>query len=297
MDVAFDTTALSTLVAPEILARAANTFPISARLVVPHTALLELLDGRDEQRAIERLQALKELRRQLGTRMIVSANLDAILARESRGPSLFRCMAIGQDDDGKGARFLLSPSPFDIDRLRDLRRTLPSALAKQWAVDTDRFARRDAYTLATGVDAKKLRQRLLDRFSDSALSNDNPVFDGIKKRYGDQSRAIRKSPGRFRTTVMYAAYSYRVIVGAIFADVGGPPTDLRGPRRGSWIDAKIAACAAYARVLVTDDDEQRAKVAHISKAFSFGMSAMTVDQWLSDCADVQKKYARGRPLQ
>jgi PPE-repeat protein len=71
-------------------------------------------------------------------------------------------------------------------------------------------------------------------------------------------------------------------MGVRFAKIGygrfqGP---LRASKKGDWVDARIAASAAYAAWLVTNDADMTARARHVTQAFGFGPRLTTMDEFL-----------------
>lgn len=279
MEVAFDTSALGEMTSatiPMVVRRASDS-----GIILPYPVIAELADGSDEDGAIGRLKVIRELRARAGSKVIVSGDLDPIIEREIRGPHIQGTPRSVRDADA--IRSLLCSPRLDLDGVRRVRADIPGYLQKDVALHKDRAARTTIGIALPEIGSDQARAVLRD-FPLNCMTLNNPTFATLVRRYGLQLRLFRRMPHRFATAGMYAAYTYLIMIGASFAEWNPAPLVLRGPRSGSWVDARIAACAVRARVFVTNDSEQRAKVDFIAREFGIGVRACSLEEWLGESA-------------
>lgn len=274
-DVLLDTSALIDLKnEPSLLLRLRRVMRSQRRLVLPLTVLHEFMSHGSPSVARRNIETISALRRELGAVggesisdfVTAERNLRTFVA----GPTfdlepLIRSLSFFVDDDEareglvvKIDAYLAKSRTFEVDRnaAKDFREQLPEAEV------TDLF---------------RLRDDLRDNLLGSGKTRGSYFFE---RHVPSRVRGVaRRHPKRFRSSIVYAAMSY---IQALSAGFNGwtKPDELKplfpGIRKTDWVDAMIAAEAAYARIFVSHDESLRARVDCIATAFGFPLSAASL---------------------
>src|SRR4051794_30508658 len=128
MEIALDTSALVNLNSGAIPTIAAKAARLDTRIVLPFATVHEFLDGDDEAKAVERVAFLKDLRRAVGPRLVMSDDVGVIIDSELQGSIVERTPCL-QGDEARAADVLLGPDAIDMAGFRIFRASIPSYLA------------------------------------------------------------------------------------------------------------------------------------------------------------------------
>lgn len=242
------------------------------RVVIPVVVFSEYITRREAVRAEQAVRELAPLFTEHPTH--VGDDLGAILFAEENErldatPTLlldgvFEVLAHTTASDEEYAPLLLK---------------LDNYLEKDGWLDRDRKAR-DVFAVrfrdATAADL----ERALEPFRERALRQ---YFFQVATRHRTHRRAVRANPSRYPAMVMIGSMAYLIAMGVCFAKIGFGQYQgmLSGPQKGDWVDARIAASAAYAAWLLTNDKRMTARVRHVTEAFGFGPRVGTLDEFLA----------------
>lgn len=277
-EVAFDTSSLSELVEPGFVEEVcAIVRERDLHVLVPLPAIAELADDDDQRARRSRLETLWGMMDLLGSRARVGADTVPLLRVE-------------RWSDRSPASALLPP--WRVPALRALEAHQGSRpawvapyLNKEWTVDLDRraesaFDERELDPSPNDTDTMMLDLR------GAVLTSDPSSFalPFVVRNDARYQKRVARSPERYPATLLAAGLAQLHALSALFARVGyGRWTSvLKRPRRGDWVDMRIAIGAACADVLVTDDDVLRARVNHLRKHLGTRPEAMTLRDWAFD---------------
>lgn len=242
------------------------------RVVVPVLVFSEYITRREAIRAEQAVRELAPLFAEHPTH--VGDDLGAILFAEEN-ERLDETPTLQLD----GVFEVLASTTASDEEYAKLLSKLDDYFAKDDMLELDRAARDEfpkRFDEATVADL----DRVMEPFRERALRGH---FFEIATRYRNHRRAVRSRPSRYPATVMIASLHFLIAMGVSFAKIGygrfqGP---LRASKKGDWVDARIAASAAYAAWLVTNDAGMTARVRHVTAAFGFGPRVGTLDELLS----------------
>jgi hypothetical protein len=266
MDVAIDTSSLSNVTEADLVQDlVSSVIRCRARLVISGEALAECLDS-NEDGARRRLSVVLRIADALGTRLLLADELGSIHRRE-------RQRAITSTPK-------LSGSHLALGFLRDsavahdwsaIRASTSRYLHKGTSLDVDRAIR--AVEELTPQILVAMIAHIRDHFWSS-------LFVQAVSENGRYAARMRACPGRYRSAITLAAYSFLNGLGAATPGHFGKGDLVQKPRWGNWVDARIAAAGAYCTVMVTDDRLMRNKVNFIGEHFGFRCRAIDLDSWL-----------------
>lgn len=214
---------------------------------------------------------------QLGSRFVLTGEVPYIARCEQARPwsSTPPLPAVQRD------RVLAALQNSDLEnKLPGLVVDLRQWLGKSKMHEADLKARAAGAFRLAGHEPRDLDQ-LLGNLSDNEAFWDSTIVETAADhgRYGQRFREV---PRRYRAAVTFAAYGWLNAVGSMFAtfSYGKYAGILRAPRPGDWVDAQIAACAAYSKVFLTEDGGQRKRAQYVWHQFGFKIAAMSAGEWL-----------------
>ena len=280
MDIAIDNSSLSHLDDAQADAVARAIEGRRARLVVPYPVTLEALYPGNEH-ARRRVRVLARLRNQLGDRFVVSPDLRAMIERE-RKVRMWRTPRL-DDSDGEALNELLDGKDTER-RLVELAPLIEKRLAKQRLLDVDRGAVKDIRQRFRHLEAEDVDIRLR-LFKEEALSSAlNPMVDMIHAptQIPVYEHLMRAGPKRYRTAVIWCGQIWVYMLGLILAGVRASAHTklIKGAKWGDWTDARIAACASYARVLLSEDEVLRERLNYVALELGLVIRATTLAGWI-----------------
>lgn len=257
-----------------------------ARLVVPYPVLLETLDA-ERTKASHRLNVLRGIRERLPKRFLVSPDLSEFIEQECR-TRLWSTPKYDARDAG-ALEDLLNNSDLDsnLDRLRPL-------IAARMNKDALYSHSREVLPRLRGNFSALNRNDALERLEKIRAEAVSPAFhpmvDLLQRKLSrpNLSVSMDRWPNRHRVAVLWCSFVWLIPMGLIFAGVRGEEHSgvLDGPRRGDWIDARVAACSAYSEILLTEDKPMTAKLLQVSRAFGYRIKAMNLEACISDVAQL-----------
>ena len=279
-DVAVDNSTLSELVDHDLRdAVVRRVIADDLRLVIPVVTLSECLTQANLDRAEERARMLSMLARELRENFVLGIDWHELrrLEWKNRLPSRTPALPAGVS---RGIIAHLSAADFKARHVAWLP-GLRTYIAKEHTLALDRSGRDELPALLPGAGPADLRN-LLEPLRDIFLGSPSHFF-GLVTQSARHRRRVRDNPRTFRATITLGAYLYLNATGAAFATIGYGSYHwlLRGPQPGSWVDARTAASAAYADVLLSEDGNMRAKAEFISQAFCFPVRASRLQDWLA----------------
>lgn len=280
MDIAVDNTIVSRLDEDGALLAAFETkfAATGARLVVSYPVLHETLATRNFPRAAGRARLLASLATKLGTRFVLAGEFSRIIKAEWTGP---RSSTLSVEaHEGRRMIAILSTSELET-KLPAIVPELQRHLRKEQTFENDKRTRSlapRAISKARPDDLDKLLHGLRRREEFWQIPWVNTVTN-----QGCYRQRMREVPHRYPTALTFAVYSFLISVGAIYGDIGYGRFAgiLRAPHRGDWVDAQIAACAAYCRFLLTEDKCQQKKMMFAAREFPLRTHAVSLGEWLS----------------
>jgi hypothetical protein len=279
MDISIDSTVYSRLAEdPEGLAKTLITKVIEerCRLVVSTTLLNESFSDSKHERAVERARLFCRMAQTLGSRLVVAGG-DGDVIKAERAAVLSSTPALPAKDRKELLRHLESPN---------LRQYLPTvasdfraSLKKDLTYAADRKARAAGATRFSGFEAKDLGT-ILDLRNGQFFWES--TFVEQTTDHGRLRQTVREKPLLHRATITLAAYTFLNAIGSLFGDFpyGKWAGILAAPRAGDWVDATIAACAAYSRVFLTEDEGQRKRASYVWQQFGYQIDALPLRSWL-----------------
>lgn len=275
--VALDTSVLSLLDRPDVLDEMVGAVRSRGLVaIVPLAAILELSDSDHEAKRVPRMQAVWNFLDALGDRGVVGADMQPTMRAEwaarRTSPPMFPRQQIA------GLRELtIAPGP---------RPPIAAAyMNKEWTTNLDRGATRafQEHEMTASLDDLDLQMR---SFRASVLRPDPKSFalPFVTRHSSWARKQSARTPAHFPATVLAAGLAQLHAWAALFLRVGyGRWTHvLKGPRRGDWVDMRIANSAAYADVLVSDDEVQRARVNFVQRELGTRARAATFIDWIAD---------------
>jgi hypothetical protein len=165
-------------------------------------------------------------------------------------------------------------------RLPSLAVDLRQRLGKAWTHEADLKAGAAGASLLAGYESTDL-----EKFVGNLKNNDLFwTFVRTVAKPGFYCQRLREVPHRYRAKVTFAAYGYLNAVGSLVAtfNYGRYAGILKAPHAGDWVDAQIAACAAYSKVFLTEDGGQRKRAQYVWQQFGFKIAAMSTGEWLGE---------------
>jgi hypothetical protein len=281
VDVALDNSVVSKLEGDSKLLGAFTAKVVSSgvRVVLSLPVLHETLASTNHEKAAERARVLTALAHQIGTRFVITGELRDVVETERRKASS-STPALAPAEAQKFLQALARPDLATAVAaiLPDLQKRLRKPLLHA----NDKKAREQARALfPTAVPADL--DALIGTLSTSDSFWGSP-FVNVATFQGRYAQRMRDVPHRFPAALTYSVYGYLNAWGSFFGDIGyGKYAGvLRAPRAGDWVDAQIAACAAYSRFLLTEDAGQHAKVLYATKQFRLRTRPLSVLEWLNN---------------
>jgi hypothetical protein len=263
MDISIDNTVFSRLAEdPDVLVRAliAKVLQERCRLVVSTTVLHESFSDSNHERAAGRARMFSYTAEKLGSRLVVAGGVGDLIEAE-RAAVLSSTPSLPAKDRQMLLESLRSPN---------LAAHLPILLSE---------FRRSLHKDSTYASDLKVRAAGAVRFPDfeakdlDAILNlrsgeffwESPFIEQATG-HGRFRQAVRERPRRHRATVTVAAYTFLNGIGSLFGD------------------AAIAACAAYSKVFLTEDEGQGKRASYVWQQFGYPTAAMALRSWLDNVA-------------
>ena len=283
MDISIDNTVFSRLAEdPDVLVRAliAKVLQERCRLVVSTTVLHESFSDSNHERAAGRARMFSYTAEKLGSRLVVAGGVGDLIEAEraavlSSTPSL----------PAKDRQMLLESlrSPNLAAHLPILLSGFRRSLHKDSTYASDLKVRAAGAVRFPDFEAKDLDAILNLRSGEFFW--ESPFIEQATG-HGRFRQAVRERPRRHRATVTVAAYTFLNGIGSLFGDFsyGKYAGVLRAPRKGDWVDAAIAACAAYSKVFLTEDEGQGKRASYVWQQFGYPTAAMALRSWLDNVA-------------
>jgi len=274
-EVALDSSTLGRIVDEEKLDDFVGALPSGSRIVLPEETLAEFLSV-DSKWTGGRVRALGILWNRVGWRLVLASPIHVLLARERGAPILQTPRVERTSAILESLRKGSNDSPGDF---QGLRRAIAGRLQKEAHLELDA-------SFKTTPPMLDWTPNLVNQAACSIASADG-FWEGFFMQAvipdDTNRRAARANPGQYRFAVTLAAYAFLnglgTVANAANCSFGPMSTVLRGPKRGDWVDARIAAASSYASVLLTEDDAMKRRVNHITSTFGFPLVVMSSTEW------------------
>lgn len=276
MDIAVDSSSLMLVADSGRLSELIDRLPEDARLVLPAETTAEFLSVGDRWIGA-RVDALVRIWQKLRYRLVLAARLQYFLSAETRE-------SLATTPRVPGTAAIIESLAFAVRTGGDfsvMRAAIDDELKKDEHLNLDR----------SFSSAPAMIEWTPELVSAAAkfMSSEDGFWDGFfmnRVAHDEKHRNdMRAHPLRYRFAVTLAAYEFLnglgTVANAAKCSFGALASVLRSPRRGDWVDARIAAASSYCDVILTDDRGMKSKVEYISRAFSFPLKAVVFDEWLS----------------
>jgi hypothetical protein len=280
MDIAIDNTVFSRLAEdPDGIAQALVTKVIGerCRIVVSTTILDESFSDSNHERAVGRARMLCRIAEVLGSRFVLAGGVGDVIKAE-RATVLSSTPMLSAKYREDLLKHLQSPMlgdylPAVVSDFRALlgKNLTHAADLKARSAGANRFPKFEAKDLDAFLDLPNSQLFWTSSFVEQATA------------HGRWRQAARERPRRHRAAITMAAYTFMNGISSLFGDFpyGEWAGILRAPRPGDWVDAAIAASAAYSRVFLTEDEGQRKRASYVWKQFGYPIEALPLRSWLS----------------